>query len=588
MSTAMSLETVTGLVKPWAVSTAASGPERIDVEVRAEDIIPAVTAITRARWGYLSAITGLDYTAPAAAPAEGAAPTEGAVTQAAASQPLGLLYHFCRDASVLTLRVKLPRENPVIASVSPVLPSAILQEREVAEIFGIQVTGITKDRLLLSDDWPEGLYPLRKDYTPDMVQKIRESTPPPSGAPEAHEKAGTFVVPIGPQHPALKEPAHFDLTVDGEIVTGVTVRLGYVHRGIEKAAENRSWIQNLYLVERICGICSHIHATAYALGVEKLAGIAAPPRAEAIRVLFAEMERIHSHLLWLGVAAHEAGFDTLFMFSWRDRETIMNLLDEVSGNRVNYSVNLLGGVKFDVDGPRRDAILKGMDFLEGRIQHYLEVVTRDESFLRRTRAVGTFPTETADLLGVVGPTARASGVRRDLRVDAPYSAYHQFPVTPVVDDGCDLAARFVVRTKELSESCRLVRAILDALPPGDLSVPIPRRIPEGEAISRVEAPRGELFYYLRSGGGAKPERVKVRTPSLANWAYVLSVAAGHRLADIPMIVVGIDPCFSCNDRAVEVRRLPTGGAPGQEGSSERMSWEELVRYGIRFYGETEL
>jgi NADH-quinone oxidoreductase subunit D len=179
-------------------------------------------------------------------------------------------------------------------------------------------------------------------------------------------------------------------------------------------------------------------------------------------------------------------------------------------------------------------------------------------------------------------------VKRDLRVDAPYSAYHQFPVTPVFDDGCDLAARFVVRAKELSESCRLVRAILGALPPGDLSVPIPRRIPEGEAISRVEAPRGELFYYLRSGGGPKPERVKVRTPSLANWAYVLSVAAGHRLADIPMIVVGIDPCFSCNDRAVELHRLPRGGATGDEGRRERMSWEELVRYGIRYYRETEL
>jgi NADH-quinone oxidoreductase subunit D len=224
-----------------------------------------------------------------------------------------------------------------------------------------------------------------------------------------------------------------------------------------------------------------------------------------------------------------------------------------------------------------------MDFLEGRISHYLEVVTRDESFLRRTRGVGVFPLETADALGVVGPTARASGVRRDVRVDAPYSAYHQFPVTPVFDDGCDLAARFVVRTKELSEACRLVRAILDALPPGDLSVPVPRRIPAGEAISRVEAPRGELFYYLASNGGLKPERVKVRTPSLANWAYVLSTAAGHRLADIPMIVVGIDPCFSCNDRAVEVRRIPPGGIPGAECSRERMSWEELVRYGVRFH-----
>ena len=163
-----------------------------------------------------------------------------------------------------------------------------------------------------------------------------------------------FIVPIGPQHPALKEPGHFEFTVDGEIVTGASIRLGYVHRGIEKGVESRSYIQGLYLMERICGICSHSHATAFALGVEKLAGVTAPPRAQAIRVLFFELERIHSHLLWLGVAAHEAGFDTLFMYSWRDRETVMDLLEELSGNRVNYSANVLGGVKVRCDsGPIR-------------------------------------------------------------------------------------------------------------------------------------------------------------------------------------------------------------------------------------------
>jgi ech hydrogenase subunit E len=604
MSSPTTVQNVTDLLKDRVRSVTPKPDGSFDVEIDIQHIIPAVTAIAAAKWGYLSAITGLDYFTP---PAEG-----GAASAAPAETGLGVLYHFVRDACVLTLRVKLPREKPVIPSVCAVLPSAILQERELRETFGIQITGIpVTERFLLSDDWPAGLYPMRKEYTPEAVQELREAALPAGTGTEAQaaaggpaagrgagltfpvpgavdflpseagapapipDKPGKFVVPIGPQHPALKEPAHFELSVDGEIVTDASLRLGYVHRGIEKAAENRSWVQNLYLVERICGICSHIHATAYVLGVEKLAGIAAPPRAEAIRVIFAEMERIHSHLLWLGVAAHQAGFDTLFMFSWRDRETIMNLLDEVCGNRVNYAVNLVGGVKYDIDTQRMDAIRRGMDFLEGRIHHYLEVVTRDESFLRRTRGVGVFSTETADILGVVGPTARASGVRRDLRVDAPYSAYHQFPVTMVVDDGCDLAARFQVRIKELFEAIRLIRAILDALPAGDLAVPVPRRIPAGETISRVEGPRGELLYYLRSDGGVKPQRVKVRTPSLANWAYVLGVAVGHRLADIPMIVVGIDPCFSCNDRSVAVRRA---------GEEKRMSWDELVAYGIRYYG----
>jgi len=516
----------------------------------APERLPAVAGVLASeRWGYISAITGLDRTpAPSAEGKPGPASHEATQFE--------ILYHFCRGATVLTVRVKATGEPPTIPSISAITPSAIFQERELAEVFGVHITDLpAQGRLLLSEDWPEGLFPMRKENSLASIREKIAAPPPAPPAASPPESSGKFVVPIGPQHPALKEPAHFELEVDGEIVKDVSLRLGYVHRGIEKAAENQTWIHNLYLMERICGICSHIHATAYTLGVEQLANVTAPPRAHAIRVIFAEMERIHSHLLWLGVAAHQAGFDTLFMFSWRDRETIMNLLDEVSGNRVNYSVNVLGGVKYDIDTPRADAILRGIDGLEKRIHHYLEVVTAEESFLRRTRGVGVFPQEQAEVLGVVGPTARASGVCRDIRVDAPYSAYRDFPVTPVTDQGCDLAARFVVRIKELFESCRLIRSILQSLPHGDLCVDVPRRIPEGEVISRVEAPRGELFYYLRSAGGVMPDRVKVRTPSLANWAYVLNVAVGLKLADIPMVVVGIDPCFSCNDRLISVRQV---------------------------------
>ena len=217
-----------------------------------------------------------------------------------------------------------------------------------------------------------------------------------------------FTISIGPQHPALKEPGHFTFTVDGEVVTGASVRLGYAHRGIEKAVESRNWVQDLYLLERICGICSHIHATAYCLGVEKLAGVTAPPRAQAIRVLVAELERIHSHLLWLGVAAHQAGFDTLFMYSWRDRETVMDVLEQFTGNRVNYSANILGGVKFDVTEPITEAIRRGLVFLEERTRHYLEIVRGDQIFLQRTRGIGVMTQAQAERLGVTGPTARAS------------------------------------------------------------------------------------------------------------------------------------------------------------------------------------
>ncbi len=392
---------------------------------------------------------------------------------------------------------------------------------------------------------------------------------------ETDQKIERFTIPIGPQHPALKEPGNFSITVDGEIITDAVVRLGYAHRGIEKGTEGRNWVQNMYLVERICGICSHIHATAYALGVERLAEVEAPPRAQAIRVLVAELERVHSHLLWVGVAAHEAGYDTLFMYTWRDRETVMDLLEGLTGNRVNYSVNLLGGVKIDVDSEQKDAILKGIDFLEERTHHYLDVVSNDASFLQRTRAIGVMTRSQAEVMGCVGPTARASNVARDIRVEAPYSAYPQYPVNIVLDERGDLEARFVVRVKELFESYRLIRLILDTLPEGELTTRMPRRIKEGETVSRVEAPRGELFYFIKSNGTELPERVKVRTPTVSNMMSVIKLAIGHHLADLPMILAGIDPCFSCNDRVTVINH--------QHGSRNQWSWQELRKYGIEYY-----
>ena len=378
-----------------------------------------------------------------------------------------------------------------------------------------------------------------------------------------------FIVPIGPQHPALKEPAHFEFSVDGETVTSASVRFGYVHRGLEKGAESRNWAQALYLLERVCGICSHAHSTVYSLGVERLAGVTAPPRAQAIRQILLELERIHSHMLWVGVAAHEAGYDTLFMYSWRDRETVMDILESFTGNRVNYSANVLGGVKYDLGPAQADSILSGLDYLEKRLHYYLNVVNNDESFLGRTRGVGTMTTEEAENLGAIGPVVRASGVRRDLRVDAPYLMYADFPITMITATAGDLQARFVVRIQELFESTRNIRALVEHLPEGELAVRFPRKVRAGETVSRIEAPRGGLFYFIKSDGGENPVRVKVRTPSLRNFMSVIVGAVGHQLADVPMILAGIDPCFSCNDRTVIVHREGSDGSAAPSESDSR-------------------
>jgi NADH-quinone oxidoreductase subunit D len=254
----------------------------------------------------------------------------------------------------------------------------------------------------------------------------------------------------------------------------------------------------------------------------------------------------------------------------------------LSGNRVHYSANVLGGVKFDINDEAAVAVLKGVDYLEERTHHYRSVVDEDAFFQQRTHGVGLMTRDEALRLGVVGPTARASGVERDVRVDSPYIAYGDFPVLIKTLMAGDLEARFLVRIDELFESYRVIRAILAALPEGELTAKrMPRKLKPGEVISRVEAPRGELFYYIRSNGGESPDRIKVRTPTLCNMGSVLTSAIGQNLADVPMILVGIDPCFSCNDRAVVVHKRGSGKSAKSE--SGIRSWADLRRYGIDYY-----
>lgn len=556
MNTEQILDLAEGVAKQWDWATEVSRPrpDSLDVKVKElKELVPIIVGLRVQRLGYLSAIVGMDLGPEA--------------------NELEVLYHFCPEAAVITLRVRIPRQNAVLPSLCDIIPSAEVFERELREMFGVELTGLhNAQHLYLPDEWPADVYPLRKDFDPAVLANVPlYSEPQKTGL-----SSNGFTVPIGPQHPALKEPGNFQFTVEGEIVTGAYVRLGYAHRGMEKAAEERNWVQNLYLLERVCGICSHIHAFAYALAVEQLANVQVPPRAQAIRVLVAELERIHSHFLWVGVSAHEAGFDTLFMYSWRDREKVMDMLEGLTGNRVNYSANLLGGVKFDITPEQETSIREGLNFLEERARHYLNVLKNDEMFLQRTRGIGQMTRAQAEVMGAVGPTARASNVRRDLRVTAPYSAYPDFPVKMILDTRGDLEARFEVRIQELFESFRLIRQILDCLPEGELSVKIPRRIPAGEAVVRLEAPRGEVLYYVKSNGTDKPERVKVRTPTICNFNSVVHLVVGHQLADVPMILAGIDPCFSCNDRMIQVNDSGNG--------SERMlTWANLRQYGIDYY-----
>ncbi|MCD6592665.1 nickel-dependent hydrogenase large subunit [Candidatus Bathyarchaeota archaeon] len=359
-------------------------------------------------------------------------------------------------------------------------------------------------------------------------------------------------VPFGPQHPALKEPEHFLFEIDGDIIVNVKPRIGYNHRGIEKAFERRTYIQNIYLAERICGICSDAHTTCYTQAIEELLDVEVPPRARYIRVIVAELERIHSHSLWLGIAAHEIGFDTLFMHLWRDREAVMDVLELVSGNRVHYAMNTIGGVRREIASEIIPKIIGSLDFLEKRTKYYMKVLRSEQTVLKRTVDIGVLKPEDAVELCAVGPTLRASGVKNDVRRDDPYAAYDEIPFNIVTDDGCDVFSRILVRCGEILESINMIRYALDHMPSGMLRVRVPMAVKPGEAVSRVEAPRGELIHYVKSNGSTRPERYKVRSPTLANIPALCKMLIGQHVADIPIILAGIDPCFACMDRLVFV------------------------------------
>ncbi len=378
--------------------------------------------------------------------------------------------------------------------------------------------------------------------------------------------------PVGPQHPALKEPENLRFTVDGELVVDADIRLGYVHRSIERSCSERNYVQDLYLCERVCGICSNAHTLCYCMAVEKLAGVEVPERAQWMRMIMHELERIHSHLLWLGVAGHEIGFDTLFMYAWRDREVVQDLLETISGSRGHYAMTTLGGVRYDITPEMEAKIREGVAILRRRSERYADVATTEATFLKRTTDVGVIAGERCRQLGAVGPVLRASGVEWDIRALFPYLKYDQVQWQVRTSELCDVLGRTLVRVEEVIDACDIIIQALDLMPEGEIQAKFPRKVPEGEATARVEAQRGELIYYVRSDGSDVPARVKIRTPTLANLPASIEMVTGGYVADIPIAFASIDPCFSCTDRMVVLDDVRSGG-------SRQMTWAELVRLG---------
>jgi Ni,Fe-hydrogenase III large subunit/Ni,Fe-hydrogenase III component G len=462
-----------------------------------------------------------------------------------------MVYHdfaFDKDKILSSIIVQLPADNPKVDSISDIVPGANWAEREIRDMFGIEPVGHPyPKRLILPDGWPDGLHPLRKDmdwnHVPKEYDEDREfafsETPP-----------GCTVVPFGPFHPTLDEPAHFRLYVEGEMVRGCEYRGFMVHRGIEKLAETvLSYNDVPMMAERICGICGCVHSVAYVQAVENAAAIKAPPRAEYIRSIMLEIERLHSHLLWVGLACHLVGFDTLFMQSWRIREPIMWMAEKITGNRKTYGLCLVGGVRWDITLELRTELRHLLDKLESEWQPVVAAVVKDKNIQKRTSDVGVADKDFCKDMGLVGPVARAAGVDIDCRRDHPYAAYDRVEFDVITHDTSDVWGRVVVRAKEVFESIRIIRQCLDKMEPGPLMLDITEELPVGRlGLSSVEAPRGESHHFAITGENNKPRRWRVRAPTYQNLQGVPGMIKDQMIADMTISLGSIDPCFSCTDR----------------------------------------
>jgi Ni,Fe-hydrogenase III large subunit/Ni,Fe-hydrogenase III component G len=478
-------------------------------------------------------------------------------------------FAFDREKLLASVLTYLPADHPKTDSISDVIPAANWAEREIRDLVGIEFVGHPyPKRLVLPDGWPDGVHPLRKDFAWNQV---------PEGFDEDREfqfddpPEGCTVVPFGPFHPTLDEPAHFRLYLDGEVVRGCEYRGFMVHRGIEKLAESVLTYNDIpMMAERICGICGCVHNVCYAQAVENAVALRPPPRAEYIRTIMLEIERLHSHLLWVGLACHIVGFDTLFMQSFRIREPVMWIAEKITGNRKTYALCVIGGVRWDIPPEMKTELRAVLDKLEAEWRPVVTAVLKDKNIQKRTRGVGVADLKAVKNFGLVGPVARAAGADIDCRRDHPYAAYDRVDFNVFTESGCDVWSRVVVRAKEVFESIKIIRQCLEKMEPGPLQAEIKDELPVGRlGMSSVEAPRGESHHFVITGENNRPRRWRVRAPTYQNLQGVPAMIKDQPLADMTISLGSIDPCFSCTDRLETVDL--------KSGTTRVWTQEELVK-----------
>lgn len=399
------------------------------------------------------------------------------------------------------------------------------------------------------------------------------------------QKKAPYELPIGPIHPALKEPINFTFTMNGEVIEEVDFAPGRAHRGIEWMGMRRNPVQILHLCDRICGICGVHHALAFAQAVEQIAEVEVPDRAYYVRTIIAEFERIQSHILWAGVAAHELGFDTLFYLAWQLREESVDVIEYITGNRVNYGIIMLGGTRRDITPEMFPRLEQALQYYEGLLEKMINLFLHDKTIAMRCKNTGILTKRRALELATVGPTSRASGLAMDVRIDSPYAAYGDLDFDMVLPDiyssetTGDVYDRIVVRIFEIKQSIDIIRQCMKQMPDGPVlaeekyaKLLMNLKKASGEAFARVEAPRGEDMHYVRMNGKQEaPEMWKVKASTYSNQMAWVEILKGEQIADIPIIVASIDPCMSCTDRVAVISR---------DGQADILTKEHLHRLSV--------
>jgi len=456
-----------------------------------------------------------------------------------------ILYIFScdREKVFLCISTTVDPSDAIIDSIIPLIPGANWAERELNDLSGIRAQGHTDlRRLILADDWPEGVYPLRADFE-------FEHKPPstPGAAPSAKPlPASTTLLPLGSFYAQKETTAYFNLFIYGEKVVDVDFRGFSNYRGLEKMAESAlNYNQIPFIAERICACCGFAHSTCYCQALEAAAHLEVPIRAQFIRTLLLELERLYSHSLWLASLCNMEGHKTLFIRCCALQDSIIELSQLMTGNRIIFDMNIIGGVCRDIPRKAQTHISKIM----GRIEKGLNLITtelQDEiSILSRLKMISSLPASDAQRLCVLGPTARASGIPIDVRVDHPYAAYDSLTIEPIIRSEGDNLARISVRLDEMKQALFLIKEILEKMPEGEINLKAVDLPPDTETLSAVESPRGEMVHYIVTGKENRPLRWKVKTATFSNLQAIPVMLRGTNIADARISITSIDPCFSC-------------------------------------------